>query len=309
MSEGLDIPGAASAGKESKPQTPPQPTEPSPTSSTPYPAPPVSPLARLQPLAPPGGRGGLFFWSGLCFFLAVAAFLFHTRLSKSEQSNREAQEQLQLFVSDNQKLRSEVDRLQTELSREGSLLRNREQILRETTESLQDVQARADQAGKAAEARRLGAEALRAALDKAIPNDPDIQVVTAPGDAATAPRVIIRIGTGLLFDPGETVPNAKGAPLLKTVAAAISTQAAQKLPAAVAVEAHFDSTPLKSTNAWDLTSTRAGAVVKALTDSVPSLATMKIAAQGFADTRPLVPNDSPDHTKNRRVEIVLTVGD
>ncbi len=123
------------------------------------------------------------------------------------------------------------------------------------------------------------------------------------------PKVVVRLGTGLLFEPGETVPNAKGAALLKTVAAAIAAQAAQKLPAAVAVEAHFDATPLKTTNAWDLTGSRAGAVVKALTDNAPSLAALKIAAQGYADTRPLVPNDGPDHAKNRRVEIVLTVGD
>ena len=163
------------------------------------------------------------------------------------------------------------------------------------------------QAGKTAETLRQNAEALRAALDKAIPNDPDIQVVAFTKDQPV--RVVLRLGTGLIFDAGEVAPNVKGAALLKTVASAVAAQAAVRLPAAVAVEAHFDSTPLKTTNGWDLTSRRAGAVVKALTDTSPALAALKIAAQGFADTRPLVPNDGPDHAKNRRVEIVLTVSE
>ncbi|HEY8966976.1 MAG TPA: hypothetical protein VIM58_11055 [Candidatus Methylacidiphilales bacterium] len=292
MSEGIDTPGAAIVPQQTHPE--PQ----APVSSSPA-------VVALGRIAPPGGRGGLWFWGGLCAVLAAAAFFFHSRAAKQDQANREAQEQLQLFVADNQKLRAEVDRLQTELAREGTLLRNREQVLRETTESLQQVQAQADQAAKDADARAQRVEALRTALDKAIPNDPDIQVVAFSKE--TPPRVVIRLGSGLLFDPGLVVLNDKGKALLKTVADAL---AAQKPAGTLSVECHLDSTPLKTMSAADMTGRRASEAAIFISQADPALAAAKpIAAQGFADSRPLVSNDGPDHAKNRRLEVVLTVGE
>ncbi len=73
----------------------------------------------------------------------------------------------------------------------------------------------------------------------------------------------------------------------------------------LAIEGHTDNIPIKSPiypSNWELSSARATAVLRYLIDKykVPA---KRLMAVGYSDTRPLVPNDSPENrAKNRRVE-------
>ncbi len=76
----------------------------------------------------------------------------------------------------------------------------------------------------------------------------------------------------------------------------------------VSVEGHTDSIPIRTArfrSNWDLSAQRALEVAHALFES-GELDQSRFNVGGFADTRPLVPNDSPENmARNRRVEIIL----
>ena len=76
----------------------------------------------------------------------------------------------------------------------------------------------------------------------------------------------------------------------------------------VIVAGHTDDTPIATQtfrSNWDLSSARAVSVVHRLI-SQGEIASDRVTAQGFADSRPLVANDTPENqSKNRRVEITV----
>ncbi|TDO98180.1 flagellar motor protein MotB [Marinomonas balearica] len=80
----------------------------------------------------------------------------------------------------------------------------------------------------------------------------------------------------------------------------------------ISVEGHTDNIPIESRrfqSNWQLSSARAIAVAEELF-TTGSLDQSRFAVTGFADTRPLVPNDtSANRAENRRVEIVIKQND
>ena len=76
----------------------------------------------------------------------------------------------------------------------------------------------------------------------------------------------------------------------------------------VAVEGHSDSIPIRTSrfrSNWDLSAARALEVAHALFEE-GALEQSRFTIGGYADTRPLVPNDTPDNrARNRRVEIIV----
>lgn len=84
------------------------------------------------------------------------------------------------------------------------------------------------------------------------------------------------------------------------------------LQGSIAVEGHTDNIPIDSVrfrSNWQLSSARAISVAEELF-STGQLEQSRFAVTGFADTRPLVPNDTPQNRgKNRRVEIVIRQND
>lgn len=76
----------------------------------------------------------------------------------------------------------------------------------------------------------------------------------------------------------------------------------------ISIEGHTDDVPINTTefpSNWDLSAKRALVVAHGLMDS-GVLDSKRISVSGFADSRPLVPNDSVENrAKNRRVELVL----
>lgn len=78
----------------------------------------------------------------------------------------------------------------------------------------------------------------------------------------------------------------------------------------IRVDGHTDSTPLSGTGRyrdnWELSQARALAVVRYMIDDLGFPAD-RLAPTGFADTRPLAPEDSAENrARNRRIELKLT---
>ncbi len=115
--------------------------------------------------------------------------------------------------------------------------------------------------------------------------------------------VISLMTDGLLFKSGQAVIQPESQPLLRRVAGILKT-----LPNSVQVEGHTDDVPIHNAqfaSNWELSAARAGAVLRYFIGP-GGLPVRRFSAAGYADTRPLVPNDNPhDRARNRRVEIVL----
>ena len=94
------------------------------------------------------------------------------------------------------------------------------------------------------------------------------------------------------------------------VMARISKVLAAK-PGRITVAGHSDNIPISTgrfRSNWELSSARAVTVLHSMLRN-KDIAEDRVVVEGFADTRPLVDNDSPQNrAKNRRVELILTRG-
>jgi chemotaxis protein MotB len=121
-------------------------------------------------------------------------------------------------------------------------------------------------------------------------------------------EVKIRFPSEIAFASGSANIGGAFADLLDKL-----TDVIKKSQGQVLVAGHTDNIPLGGggpyRSNWELSAARATSVVHHLlnyTDIEPS----KMAVQGFGDSRPLVPNDSPENrAKNRRVEMTLVLGE
>ena len=81
-----------------------------------------------------------------------------------------------------------------------------------------------------------------------------------------------------------------------------------QLPNDTSIEGHTDDLPISGgpfPSNWELSTARATTVLRYLVDA-HHLPPNRLSAAGYADQRPLVPNDSPAHrSANRRVEVVV----
>lgn len=116
-------------------------------------------------------------------------------------------------------------------------------------------------------------------------------------------RIVVRIKERGSFEPGT----ADLAPDYYAVIAIIREVIAKR-EGAVAVEGHTDNINIRSSrfrSNWDLSAMRAVSVAQELfIDNV--LDSRRFSVTGFADAKPLVPNDSAENRdRNRRVEIVI----
>ncbi len=120
---------------------------------------------------------------------------------------------------------------------------------------------------------------------------------------AMSDRVVLRLGDEVTFDPGKAVLKPRAKPILAKIRKVI-----EEVPGEVMVAGHTDDVPIKNsifTSNWSLSAARAAAVVEFLLEP-RTIASERMAAVGYADSRPRFPNDTAEHrAKNRRVEIVF----
>ncbi|HTV10764.1 MAG TPA: flagellar motor protein MotB [Acidimicrobiales bacterium] len=107
----------------------------------------------------------------------------------------------------------------------------------------------------------------------------------------------------ILFPTDSAVLQPEGVAIINAIAPVLAV-----LPNQVDVEGDTDDVPIHGgpyINNWALSAMRAVAVVDDLID-YHGLNPARLQATGNGDTRPIVPNDSPQHkAMNRRVEIVI----
>ena len=112
---------------------------------------------------------------------------------------------------------------------------------------------------------------------------------------------VVVIGGDGLFGSGSAEVRTDSVPVLLAIAGALN-----KVPGRVMITGHTDSIPIRSIrypSNWHLSEARANAVRQLLTTQV---AADRLSAEGLADTRPVVPNDTAaNRAQNRRVEIML----
>ncbi|MGH8890551.1 MAG: OmpA/MotB family protein [Acidothermaceae bacterium] len=120
----------------------------------------------------------------------------------------------------------------------------------------------------------------------------------------TSRGLVVSIVTDqVLFDTGQAELKPVGQQVLDAVAPAL-----RNLPNEVSVEGYTDNVPITGgpfQSNWELSAVRATTVLRYLVanDGLPA---SRLSATGYADTRPIVPNDSPAHQQqNRRVEVVV----
>ncbi|HHV7519242.1 TPA: OmpA/MotB family protein [Burkholderia orbicola] len=115
--------------------------------------------------------------------------------------------------------------------------------------------------------------------------------------------VEIGIDAKILFNVGDARLLPDSSPVLNQIAQALSEHAIGD----ILVEGHTDSVPIanaKYESNWELSSARAGSVVRYLTER--GVAPHRLAAIGRADTQPLVAgDDAASRARNRRVTIFV----
>ena len=116
----------------------------------------------------------------------------------------------------------------------------------------------------------------------------------------------LEISDSILFAPASADLTGGGERLLNDLAAALKSQ-----PHTLSVEGHSDDRPIATArypSNWELSTARATRVTRHLIDQ--GLAPDRVRAIGYADTRPLAENSSPEgRSRNRRVSFVLRTMD
>lgn len=119
----------------------------------------------------------------------------------------------------------------------------------------------------------------------------------------TDTTVTIRFRDRAAFATGDRELTAGIMPALDSIAAVLA-----RTPGRIRVEGHTDNIPISTgifRSNWDLSAARAASVVHHLLKA-GAIEAGRISAEGFADSRPLSPNDTPEgRAMNRRVEISI----
>lgn len=114
--------------------------------------------------------------------------------------------------------------------------------------------------------------------------------------------IILRVNDTVLFEPDKTTLNPSSYPLLRKIADIV-----RPLPMLMRIEGHTDNTRVKGAKSsnWDISVGRAVSVMR-FYNRGKLFPIDRMAAVGYGDSRPAVPNTSKENkAKNRRVDFVL----
>jgi chemotaxis protein MotB len=117
-------------------------------------------------------------------------------------------------------------------------------------------------------------------------------------------KIILRLPSSVLFDPGKVTLKPKGKRVLKDLKDFFILHPDQKIN----IRGHTDNVPLKPGSRikdnWELSALRAINVLRYLLRL--GINAERLTATGLADLQPLYPNNSPaNRARNRRVEFIL----
>lgn len=115
--------------------------------------------------------------------------------------------------------------------------------------------------------------------------------------------LVIHITESALFQPGQAYLTPAAMKALDVLAKVI-----RDVPNDIRIEGHTDNAPIHTTefpSNWELSTTRATQVARYLIEK-RDFSPAKISAVGYAEYRPIFPNDTPENrAKNRRVDIII----
>lgn len=116
-------------------------------------------------------------------------------------------------------------------------------------------------------------------------------------------RIVIRIREKGSFPSGDATLNPAFKPIVRTIHDVLI-----ETDGLIAVAGHTDNIPIETAryrSNWELSTSRATSVVHELL-AYNEMPAERFMLEGYADTRPLLPNDSAaNRAQNRRVEIVV----
>ncbi len=116
--------------------------------------------------------------------------------------------------------------------------------------------------------------------------------------------IVITMTEGITFEPGKSEILDISGPIMGKIAECIQ----KNLSYTVEIDGHTDNIPIHTSrypSNWELSEARATSVLKSFIDTY-GIDPSRFYIRGYADRRPLVSNDSPEHrAQNRRVEIRL----
>lgn len=119
-------------------------------------------------------------------------------------------------------------------------------------------------------------------------------------------QILIRVNEQGTFPQGSAFLQPQFRPVIRKIAEAIGD-----IPGEVTISGHTDNLVIRSemhSSNWDLSSQRAVSVAEEMARAA-NFDASRMTVMGYADTRPLVPNNTADNRRrNRRVEIAILQG-
>jgi chemotaxis protein MotB len=117
-------------------------------------------------------------------------------------------------------------------------------------------------------------------------------------------KIVLRLPSSVLFDPGKVTLKPEGKKVLKDLKDFFIMHPDQKIN----IRGHTDNVPLKSGSRikdnWELSALRAINVLRYFLQL--GINAERLTATGLADLQPLYPNNTPENrARNRRVEFIL----
>lgn len=203
---------------------------------------------------------------------------------------------LQKQVDDDTQL---VSTLKQRLEKLGQNVDNLVKERGQLTQTMADTAARLEELRKQKAAADMRAATFRGLVAKlrSMIDAGQLKVVIRNG------RMIIALPNDILFDSGRTDVKQDGRLALTKVAQVLTTVTDRDF----LVAGHTDDVPIRTSlfpSNWELSTRRAVEVVHFLI--AQGMRPRVLAAAGYGEFDPAVPNDSPDHrAQNRRIEIVL----
>lgn len=120
---------------------------------------------------------------------------------------------------------------------------------------------------------------------------------------STGNGILIRIDSPILFDLGKANLKPQAYPILDKI-----LEMTQQWPNKIRIEGHTDDLPIHTSrfpSNWELSTARALSVLRYFLNK-GQVEPQRLAAVGYGQYHPLVPNNSPQNrAKNRRVEIYI----
>jgi len=190
-------------------------------------------------------------------------------------------------------LNSQAGALSTDAADKASRLNKTQEQLLEERRRLQQLQALMDQQKKATqEIRKKMSDALVGF------NSNELTVAIKNG------KVYVSLSENLLFPSGSAVVNPKGKEALSKLADVLNVNP----DITVDIEGHTDSIPIRGRyqDNWDLSTARAGSIVRILTKDY-KVDPIRVIASGHSSYDPVQSNSTSEgRALNRRTEIILS---